>query len=150
VDVPGVCAIEGCNSKTREWATNKYNKYCTQCYKDPKVRREISLRSEPASNVLPEGHKTITATGYVQVKKDGRLHSEHRLVMEEILGRPLVKGESVHHKNGIKTDNRPENLELWVSPIRFGQRAVDIHCPNCNVSYWDSMVNAKRGADPPS
>lgn len=38
---------------------------------------------------------------------------QHRLVMEEVIGRPLTRNDHVHHKNGNRQDNRPENLELW-------------------------------------
>lgn len=50
---------------------------------------------------------------------------EHILVVEEILGRLLVNGESVHHLNGVRDDNRPENLELWARPQPAGIRVSD-------------------------
>lgn len=56
----------------------------------------------------------------------GRYMKEHVLVMESILRRRLLPGENVHHKNGIRSDNRPENLELWVSNQPSGQRVEDL------------------------
>lgn len=61
---------------------------------------------------IPEGHRKINNNGYVEIKIDGKIQLEHRIVMEKFLKRKLKEGEIVHHKNEIKTDNRIENLSL--------------------------------------
>jgi hypothetical protein len=58
-----------------------------------------------------------------QVK--GKHIFQHREVMEQHLGRPLLPHETVHHKNGHRDDNRIENLELWSSSQPYGQRVEE-------------------------
>lgn len=80
--------------------------------------------------------RRIDPDGYVLVRNaTGKLVSEHRMIMEDLLGRPLRKGETVHHRNGQRADNTTDgpldsdfksgNLELWSSSQPSGQRVAD-------------------------
>jgi hypothetical protein len=111
-------------------------KYCDLCSKKRMREGARTGTSKPEIwNFISEDKKISKKDGYAWIRVDGQWVSEHRYLMEQYLNRKLVNGESVHHKNGIRDDNSEENLELWVGPIRYGQRASDIKCHNCGEPY---------------
>jgi hypothetical protein len=90
------------------------------CYQ-VKTHRNAALAPRRA----PAGAGTTHRRGYRRIYVDGKPVAEHRYVMEQLIGRLLWPDEDVHHRNGDRSDNRPENLELWSTSQPRGQRIED-------------------------
>lgn len=124
-----ICANPACG---KEFPVYKVGVRCcsTECSGIVNGERQTGDR-----NPSWKGGRFHTTSGYTRVKV-GFDHPmadhngyvmEHRLVMSKVMGRPLTKDEHVHHKNGNRSDNRIENLELWSGKKDPpGQRQLDI------------------------
>lgn len=115
-DLEKVCSVSGCGraAKSKGYCESHYSNF-----------RRIGVPVPPERpNVV---RAKVSTDGYVYTweSKIGKVLLQHRVVMAEILGRPLLPSESVNHKNGQRSDNRPENLELWSRWQPAGQRVED-------------------------
>lgn len=105
----------------------KYPAFCSRSC----AMKARNLVGKPRGPALLSGSVRSAGSGYLTEKtEDGKWIIQHRLVMQRHLGRQLARTEYVHHKNGDRSDNRIENLELWVTKGRskkdpHGQRLED-------------------------
>lgn len=131
-----------CDGCKKEYTSNWWKqRFCgKECYKIFNViRKREKYRIEnnidlslPVKSKKPngqghlcgQGYKFINKVNHPNAQKRGRIY-EHTYVMSQHLGRPLMQDENVHHKNGIRYDNKIENLELWTKGQPGGQRVKD-------------------------
>ena len=116
------CSIAGCNRLVyaRGWCTKHYDRW--RAHGDPLV-----LKRPDADHIryqTDDGYIVVSAKGHPNAIRGNRI-LEHRLIMSKMLRRTLRSDEIVHHKNGIRNDNRPENLELWTKGHPTSQRVSD-------------------------
>lgn len=110
-----VCDEPGCGKPMRRVVACQRHRYQIKTHGNAELG---PLRAPP-------GAGTTHWTGYRRITVDGMVYAEHRYVMEQMIGRPLWPDEDVHHRNGDRSDNRPENLELWSTSQPRGQRIDD-------------------------
>ena len=99
-------------------------KHCLIC-NIPISYRSKTGRCRKCINFGHTSKKWVNSYGYILIYHNKKRLLEHRVIMENHIGRKLFSHESVHHKNGNRADNRLENLEIWSTYQPHGQRIED-------------------------
>lgn len=119
----GTCQIPDCSNRpyARGLCGGHYQR--VKKYGDPLMDTPIRRMGE--GSLTHQGYRNLYRPEHPNSSDFGMI-LEHRLVMSEAIGRQLTPGETVHHKNGNKQDNRIENLELWGGRHGKGQRIPEL------------------------
>lgn len=119
---PKTCSFDKCEKP------HKGNGLCSG--HNYQMKKFGSLKELKTNHPGEWGQWYVNGSGYLMrtktVNKVRISQLQHRYLMEQKIGRPLLDNENVHHINGIRTDNRLENLEIWVSSQPSGQRVKDL------------------------
>ena len=89
-------------------------------------KRSEEFRRRRIGKGSPNWKGGRTVNGYIVIYVDGKPVKEHRHVMSQHLGRLLTLEEYVHHKNGNKTDNRLENLEVMTKTQHIRHHRIGV------------------------
>lgn len=117
------CSIDGCDRPffAKTYCSSHYNQV-----RDNGHITQIVLPTYKQRRFKKDTGTYTVSNGYTRIRVPGRGYLlEHRYVMEQQLGRPLYPDENVHHLDGVKANNQPENLELWVKPQPSGITVED-------------------------
>jgi hypothetical protein len=113
---------------TEKFRIYRQQKYCSVECKDAAIKTNALDRfngGQVGRHVKRHGYVYLSLPALASPTGKRTAVLEHRYVMEQKLGRPLTKDETVHHVNGIRGDNSPINLELFNSRHGPGQRVTD-------------------------
>lgn len=142
------CSIPGCGrSRGGKYLMCHMHRERVKRTGSPGPPGEARRKNQVGHRYRQRGYVIVVVPDGTGFGPAGRLTFEHRLVMEAHLGRPLESWENVHHLNGVKDDNRIENLELWVRPQPSGQRARDL-AEWVAATYPDLVMEVAREVSP--
>lgn len=121
---PEICMVEGCGRDTN--TRGLCRAHAKRVEKHGDARPDVPVKEAAGDGFLSHGYRVVSVPKkYRHLVGGQRSVFEHRLVMAKHLGRPLYPQEVVHHRNGDRTDNRLENLELWSTFQPKGQHVDD-------------------------
>lgn len=139
------CSDPACNrpAKSRGFCQKHYMRWYRHGGDEPPLKK---------AHRSPVGHRYLRADGYIHVKVGPyERELEHRLVATQMIGRPLRTDEHVHHLNGDKADNRPENLVVMTNAEHqklhdwhiTKMRRIERVCEACGKRYLVKQSKAE-------